>query len=161
MNINDLQVRKSRNGNGIFTLRDFVAEEKIFEVTGDFVSCDVEEKMEDEVRNNTYRFDKDKFISPGNTIGKFLNHSCEPNAKIVKEQDKLFVVAIDDIKSNQEIFFDYSTVGARDDIWQMEVSCNCGSKNCRKIIADYTTLPREVLDDYKKRKIIPDYILEI
>lgn len=85
---------------------------------------------------------------------RLINHSCNPNAGI-RGVSELF--AIRDIKSGEEITFDYSTtVGKTITGWFM--GCNCGYDKCRKQIGNVLTIPREVLSKYKKLGALPDFI---
>ena len=54
------------------------------------------------------------------------------------------------IKKGVEITFDYAMNNI--DNWKME--CNCGSKNCRKVISTF-----DVLDEKTKKKYL-DYVLD-
>ena len=42
-------------------------------------------------------------------IGKYINHSCTPNVKVVKDKSKIKLIALKDILSNLEITFDYNS----------------------------------------------------
>jgi len=76
---------------------------------------------------------------------KFVNHSCEPNTYVKNAQD----IALRNIKKGEEITTDYSINGV--DEW--ELKCNCGSKNCRKIVyGDFRKL------DAKTRKRLTPYL---
>lgn len=152
-------VKKSKNGRGVFAKRSFLPEENILEIKGVFLTCDKDDELDEETRNNTYRYDQDLFISPGKTIANFFNHSCVPNAKLFKKNKKLFLGAINKIEKGEEILFDYSTTLASDDIWQME--CNCGEKSCRGIIKKFKSLSLKLKKRYINEKIVPDYILKI
>lgn len=55
---------------------------------------------------------------------KYVNHSCDPNTKMVDLSD----VAIRIIKKDEEITSDYFGSGI------IEFKCKCGSKNCRGLI---------------------------
>jgi len=58
----------------------------------------------------------------------FFNHSCNPNTGI---KGQILLVAMRDIKPGEEITFDYAmTDSDYDDYFK----CNCGAKNCRRII---------------------------
>ena len=63
----------------------------------------------------------------------FFNHSCEPNCGF---RGQIFLVAMRDIKNNEEITFDYAMVVSKPigSDFQFEMECNCGSTNCRKKI---------------------------
>ncbi len=58
----------------------------------------------------------------------FFNHSCNPNAGI---RGHIMMVAMRDIKKDEEITYDYVMTDADFDY---SFNCNCGSKNCRKKI---------------------------
>ena len=82
-----------------------------------------------------------------------FNHSCEPNIGWVGD---IQLVAIKDIKKGKEITADY---GGYDTIGK-SFKCNCGSKNCRKIIKpDDWKIPElqkkyyEYFSPYLKKKI--------
>ena len=155
----NLMVTKSKNGNGIFTKRNFAAQEIVFEVTGTFISCNEEEDLDEEARSNIYRYDENLYISPKGKIGNFLNHSCNPNAKVSKIGKRLFIFVIKNIPKEKEVTIDYSTIIASDDLWKMK--CNCGSSICRKKVGKFNLLPIKLKDKYKTKKIVPEYITKI
>ena len=72
----------------------------------------------------------DGIMAPKNinnlTIPCHINHSCEPNVGLDKKYN---YVALRDIKLNEELTFDFSTImGCRD--WKI-TQCRCRSKLCR------------------------------
>jgi uncharacterized protein len=75
------------------------------------------------------------------TNGKYINHSCDPNCGIV---DSIKIVAIKDIKKDEEISVDYDTIE-----YEWEMKCNCGSAICRKKIRGYRYLSEELKKKYK------------
>lgn len=152
-----IEVTKARNGLGIFAKSDFQPRDKIFEVKGAFISGDEDDDIDEKTRDNAFRFDKEKYLSPAGEVGDFLNHSCNPNSAVVKKKNKLFIVALKGIKGGAEIFIDYSTIIAQDDSWRMK--CDCGDKNCRKIIKGFHSLPKNIQKKYLDLKMVPDYIL--
>ena len=153
------QVKKTRNGKGVFARVGFKKDKKLFEVRGKFVTCDEDEDMDETERSNAYRFDKQLFISPKNKLADMVNHSCVPNAKVVKEKDKLYIFSICDILKGSEILIDYSSIIAKDDIWDMK--CNCGADKCRKTIKRFADLPRSIQKLYIRDKVVPNFILKI
>lgn len=154
-----LCIKKTKNGKGVFTKKKIPPNQTILEIKGVFLTCDVDDEIDEETRNNTFRFDEDLYLSPGKSVGNFVNHSCEPNSKVVKEDNKLFIYSILPIQKDEEIFFDYSTVLASDDVWEME--CNCGNKECRGVIKQFRKLPKKIKERYIKEEIVPKFILEI
>lgn len=91
----------------------------------------------------------------------YLNHSCEPNAAIVKD---VTLMALKHIKRNEEITFDYSTTewtcdkfGGDFKEWDMD--CNCGTSKCRGIVTQFSLLPQKVRMYYHARSALQDFIL--
>jgi hypothetical protein len=58
----------------------------------------------------------------------YFNHSCNPNCGV---NGQILLVAIKDINPGEEMTFDYVMT---DDDPEDYLRCNCGTKNCRKII---------------------------
>ncbi|PIR49117.1 hypothetical protein COU80_00850 [Candidatus Peregrinibacteria bacterium CG10_big_fil_rev_8_21_14_0_10_55_24] len=85
----------------------------------------------------------------------FFNHSCAPNAGM-RNRGVLF--ALRAINPGEEITVDYSSTA--DDLnWQM--SCKCGSPNCRKLIGDFQSLPHEMQEFYREKGALMDYLLKM
>jgi hypothetical protein len=66
-----------------------------------------------------------------------------PNAGIA---DDVFLAAIRDIKKDEEITFDYSTISADD--WKM--GRRCGAPCCRGVVGNYRDLPESLKAKYDK-----------
>ena len=77
-----------------------------------------------------------------------VNHSCDPNCKIVGFNK---LVAKRDIEINEELTIDYGTVSIGNGTTIIS-DCNCGTAECRHTIKtdDYKTLPIENLCLYGK-----------
>jgi len=159
MNNKTLSIKKSKNGNGVFAKKNFKIGEVVIELKGTLITCYLDDDIDEQTRSNTIRYSNEKFLNPKGELGELINHSCNPNSKIVKKGKKLFIIAIEPILKNTEVLFDYSTIIANDDIWTMR--CNCGSKNCRKIIKSFNLLPKSIQSNYIKSKIVPKHILVI
>ncbi len=70
-----------------------------------------------------------RWIEPADgNPGRLLNHSCEPNARIV---DLVRVVAGRDIKAGEEVTIDYALT-EEDPFWSMD--CRCNARGCRGTI---------------------------
>ena len=65
----------------------------------------------------------------------YINHSCDPN---VGFKGQVFMVAMKNIKKNDEIFYDYAMVMNPDKRSNsyFKMNCLCGSKKCRKVITE-------------------------
>ena len=155
-----LDVRPVRNGKGIIALRAFAPGEVICRIKGKVVTGDeVWRYWETEPRlgENCFRYDADHYLNPEGEIGAFANHSCNPNAGIVKTGRRLLLKAVRAIAAGDEVTHDYSTLLGADDVWTMK--CNCGEANCRKVVGNYRRLPSAVVRKYRRLGIIPDFIL--
>lgn len=73
---------------------------------------------------------------------KYLNHSCDPNVAIKGSKT---LIAICNIKKNEEIAIDYSIIEA-DPRWYMK--CSCKGEKCRKVIKSIQKLPKKVYNGY-------------
>lgn len=85
---------------------------------------------------------------PFNNLGMYLNHSCEPNAGIVRRTE---VVAMRDILPGEEIAIDYAMIvdDYGDEITEEERVCKCGSDQCRGQFGAYNRLPGELKQRYE------------
>ena len=135
-------------GLGVFAVRDILKDEIIAEFNGPAVTIEQMEGIPQEVWDHLFNVGVNDYLIVRDPASR-TNHSCDPNAGIIRD---VFLVAMRDIKKDEEITFDYSIITA--DNWQLE--CHCGSPNCRKIIGNYRDLPDEVKKKYET--YTPDWI---
>lgn len=152
-----VSIRKARNGKGIFATKDFKKGEVVYEVKGKLITCNEDDELSEKTRDNAFRYDEDRYLDPTGETGVYQNHSCEPNAAVVKKGRKLFVIAIREIPTGEEVTVDYSSILGSDDVWEMK--CNCGTPTCRRRVGNVTTLPASVRRRYRARGMIPHYIV--
>lgn len=155
----NLAVRSVRNGRGIVALKAFVPGVTVCHIKGKVVSGEaVWRHWDTDPRRgeNCFRYDADHYLDPEGEIGAYANHSCNPNAGIVKTGRRLLLQAIRPIAAGDEITHDYSTLLGADDVWRMK--CNCGADNCRKVVRSFCRLPAATLRRYRRLGVIPDYI---
>ena len=98
------------------------------------------------------QIEDDRFIVP-DKISRYFNHSCQPNAGLRKISE---LFALREIKTGEEITFDYSSTVSGHSFWHM--SCKCGEENCREKIGNVLTLPPKVLDNYAAEGALQDYM---
>jgi len=161
-----IKSRKSRiSGKGLFATTKITKGETICFMEGDLMDIDemiarVDNGFED--GSDPLGVDNEMYIDLNEPF-RSANHSCSPNSFI---RGKNELVALKDIHFEEEITFDYSTTlddnrekieASGGTIWNME--CKCKSKNCRKIVDQFKTLPLEVKENYIKNKLAPDFIL--
>jgi hypothetical protein len=135
-------------GLGIFAVRDIEKDEIIAEFHGPRIRIENMEGIPHEVWDHLFNVEVCDYIIAREPAVR-TNHSCDPNAGIVKD---VFLAAMRNIKKDEEVTFDYSVVTVDD--WQME--CRCGSPHCRRIIGNYAGLPDAIKRKYEN--YTPDWI---
>lgn len=99
------------------------------------------------------------FRGPTGEMDNLINHSCDPNCRIVIHEYDAYVVAMRDIVRGEEITFDYSTTSTDSPaIWSM--ACACGSVACRGEISGFRTVPDYRQAFYITRDAVPAYVLD-
>ncbi|MBI2814556.1 MAG: SET domain-containing protein-lysine N-methyltransferase [Opitutae bacterium] len=137
-------------GQGLFAGRDFGAGEEILQLTGPLISL-AETISMGEQEANPLQIGIGKYIDMEEP-GVFLNHSCEPNAGIVKSRT---LIALSSIEAGEEIRYDYSTT-MDENRWTMV--CLCGAKGCRGLVQDFRLLPFELQSSYLRRGVVQEFI---
>ena len=120
-------------GRGVFLRRDVRAGARILEFRGTEIDFDATLRMGD-LECYAFQIGKDLYLDL-DPPGRFVNHSCEPNAVI---RDGVYLVVLRDMSAGEEVRFDYSTCMS-DGHWTME--CCCGASSCRGRIGDFRWLP--------------------
>lgn len=93
---------------------------------------------------------------PVDNFGKYLCHSCDPNAGI---KQRTMVVAFKDIKKDEEVCIDYAMIVDKygDEMTPKNIICKCGSKNCRGKLGSWSKLPKDIKEKYKG--FVSEYLL--
>jgi SET domain-containing protein len=152
-----VEVKEARIGKGVFAKKLIKAGSIILEIKGRLLHWERLNDIGGKIQDNSIRFGENTYLSPDRDMGRFLNHSCEPNSKIVKRARKLCVIALVDIPTGKEVTFDYSTTIGDDDIWKMD--CKCKARSCRKRIRRFGSLPQKTKEKYIELQMVPSYIL--
>jgi len=90
-------------GAGIFAARNIAKDEIITEFEGPKVIIEQAEGIPKEVMDHLLNVSVNEYIIVRNPAAR-TNHSCDPNAGIKRD---VFLVAMRDIKKDEEITFDY------------------------------------------------------
>ncbi len=109
------------------------------------------QEKQKEFKRYSYECEKEYFLLDG-TIGKYMNHSCNPNCVW---QNNRTLIAKDDINIDDEITYDYSTAQLSRNL---KMNCKCGSDKCRKIITNHDYKNIDFQQQYGKN--LPSHILE-
>ena len=139
---NKIVVGKSKiHGKGIFVNQNIKKGEEIFTIKGPKM-FKINKNTRDALAHPDWiGFKMNTWIDPIPPY-KYVNHSCNPNCGI---KGKLKVIALKNIKEEEEITLDYSTT-EMDELWKMK--CSCGAKNCRKIIKSIESLSPKLYKRY-------------
>ena len=149
----ELYINQSKlHGKGIFTTVDFKKGETVFIIKGKIIHWEVRDQKTSLYGPNWVGLCRNSWINPDG-FANFLNHSCEPSCGI---KGRVKVVALRDIKKGEEITIDYS-ITEIDKLWYM--NCNCGSKNCRKVIRSIQFLPKKIYNKYTP--YVPTYFMKV
>jgi uncharacterized protein len=147
-----MSVRECGLGRGLFADHSYKAGDEILRFEGRTVPAQVVAAMGDE-ECYMIQIGRDLYLEP-QAPGRYTNHSCAPNAAI---KDDYRLVALADIKVDEQICFDYSTTMSEDN-WTME--CRCGASNCRGTIRDFGELPNELRDRYLEMHVVQSFIVQ-
>ena len=140
-----------RFGRGLFAVRVIKKDERILEFTGPTISFEQALKKPSDKLSCPLQIGPKAYLDIQEP-GVMVNHSCLPNAGI---RDDKFLVAIEEIQSGEEIFYDYSTT-MDEDLWTM--TCLCKKSNCRETIRDFKYLSSDVQCKYLDLAIVQSFI---
>ncbi len=154
-----IQIRKTKKyGNAVFAKEDIAKGKVIHIFSGEVITFDecIERiRAGTEAQTDTLQVGLELDMDL-DEISRSFNHACEPNAGLRKISE---MVAIRDIKTGEEITYDYSaTIGPNipKSLWTMD--CLCEAKKCRKVISNVLTIPREQLKKYISADGVQEYI---
>ncbi len=152
---NSFIVRKTSIGDAVFAARPFKHGERVAKFTGSRIH---ESKVPKRYRGKKDRYmqmEMDYYLGPSGKIDDIFNHSCDPNAGLKFTSSGIFLVAIRNINTGDEITWDYSSTLLKSP-WKMR--CARHEKNCRKIIGDFLSLDSRTQAKYLRLGIVPQHI---
>jgi hypothetical protein len=148
-----LELRKSRvHGTGVFAAQPIRKGQRIIEYLGERVShgeADRRYEDKDAGDNHTFLFIVDRRTvidaGVGGNDARFINHSCDPNCESVIEERRVFIEALRDIASGDELAYDYQIQRDPDDPDDIDevFVCRCGSDGCRGTMLWPTQRPKK------------------
>jgi hypothetical protein len=136
-----VEVKQSgMEGKGVYALRDIKENEVVGVFGGIVVPEDEIETLTRTVAADKLNIDHAMYIYPGFIMLHdyengcdplcFVNHACDPSAKVV---NGIVLISTRDIPAGEEISWDYrhtDNVGN----WSYEFKCQCGSANCAGVV---------------------------
>lgn len=144
-------VADSQNGRGLFASEPIAPGSLILEFSGPILSLN-ETRSKGAAAANALQIGIDRYLYLDEP-GRFVNHSCAPNAAVLGDTR---LVATRAIAAGEEIRFDYSTTVS--DGWTME--CLCGAPECRGLIVAFQLLPGPLRRRYAVLGRVQRFILE-
>jgi SET domain-containing protein len=153
-----LEIRATRKyGKGVFAAEDIEKGRIVWVLDGERMDAlDLVERVNADAENinDPLQIGKRTYIDL-DEVSRTFNHSCNPSTGIRKTSE---MFALRGIKKGEELTYDYSATIAPTE-WKMR--CKCGSRNCRGILGDVLSVPREQLDYYKRHGAIQKYMKAI
>jgi SET domain-containing protein len=125
-----LIVRSSAlHGAGVYTTTRIRKGTRVLEYTGPRFSREESEDMySDSEVTYLFTMDDQKTVIDGFGMAAFVNHSCDPNCETDQIGGRIWIMALRDIASNEELTYDYC-------LWDGEpgdeAPCYCGAASCR------------------------------
>lgn len=99
-------IKRTASGLGFFTLVPIAADKRIIEYIGPILTAEEKRKKSGKYLmaiNDEYFIDG----SPRSNPARYINHSCEPNAKAFRTGVRVWIWSVRNIKAGEEITYDY------------------------------------------------------
>lgn len=123
---NNLALKKSTSGLGLFTKEPLKKGDLVIEYTGEKITEEEANK-----RGGKYLFElNDNWTIDGKgreNIARYLNHSCKPNCypELDEKEEHIYIYAKRNIKADEELTYNYGKMYFDDLI--KSVGCKCDS----------------------------------
>jgi SET domain-containing protein len=122
------RVGRSATGLGLFATKSFKRGDYVATYRGRRITT--EESARREARGAKYMFELNSRWtidgSPRWNLARYINHSCEPNAKPVGRNGGIVIVALERIEPGEEITYDYG-----EEYFDLFFKTNCRCAACR------------------------------
>ena len=116
------------HGKGGFAKQKIRAGSRVIEYVGERIGKD--ESLRRCEQNNEFIFSLNESQDLDGNVSwnpaRFINHSCAPNCEATLEEDRIWIGALRDVESGEEITFNYGF-----DLEDYKAyPCHCGSPKC-------------------------------
>lgn len=121
-------VRRTVTGLGLFTLQPIPAGKRIIEFVGPLING---EQAERKGGKYLFEIDDDCYIdgSARANLGRYLNHSCRPNAVAYISGKRIWLWSKRAIRAGEEITFNYGKAFVKEYLPSLGLRCRC--EKCR------------------------------
>lgn len=122
MTADNYVLRRTRTGLGLFTLQAIPKGKRLIEYKGAVITAEEVER-----KGGKYLFEINKTLaidgSPRSNLARYINHSCQPNAKAYVTGRRIWIWSKKRIEADEEITLDYGK--AYFDEFIKEKGCRC------------------------------------
>jgi SET domain-containing protein len=124
-----VRVGRSATGLGLFAIKTIARKAYIVTYRGRVISTEEADRRERHGARYMFELNSRWTIdgSPRYNLGRYLNHSCRPNAQPVVRKGRIVIVALRSIAPGEEITYDYGREYF--DYFFKETGCRCAA--CR------------------------------
>lgn len=128
------------HGKGVFALSDLAEGETLIEYVGEIISWKEALRRhphDPKDPNHTFYFHMDEKhvidAKIGGNSSRWINHSCQPNCEADENDGRVFIKALRNIKTGEELFYDYGLIidAKYTKKLKAEYPCWCGAQSCR------------------------------
>ncbi len=136
-----IQTRRSGvHGKGVFAVQDLAEGEVLIEYVGEVISWKEALRRhphDPKDPNHTFYFHVDEKhvidAKHGGNSSRWINHSCAPNCEADEQEGRVFIKALRNIPTGQELFYDYGLIIDAPYTKKLlaEYPCWCGAPGCR------------------------------
>lgn len=158
------EIRRSPiQGRGAFATRTIRKGQRFAEYLGEPITHEEADRRYDDNngRHHTFLFvlDDETVIDArkGGSDARYINHSCDPNAESVIEDDHIWIEALRTIRQDEEITYDYRFEW-QDDYEPEDVryyACRCGTPKCRGTILRVPVYLRATVKEWLAGNDVP------
>jgi SET domain-containing protein len=144
--------RSGIHGRGVFARRPIREDETVCEYKGEIISeKEIGRRYPENMEglNHTFVFGvEDNWNIDGGAkgnIARWINHSCAPNCDTYEKDKRIFVRAIRNIRTGEELSYDYGIEAGEPLTKAVKARwpCWCGAKKCRGTVLVPTPKPRK------------------
>jgi uncharacterized protein len=144
-----VEVRHSSvHGRGVYATKPIRKGARIIEYTGKRMAWADVPNDDDDPHTFIFGLDNGQVINAeidGNEA-RWINHSCDPNCEAVGEDDRMFIYALRNIQTGEELSYDYALQLDEPITTKLENEhkCYCGTSRCRGTMLEIKKKPRAV-----------------
>jgi hypothetical protein len=137
-------------GEGLFTADPIPVGRVVLSLDGRFTSIINADA-------DCYALSDTLYLDPGDHLGRWVNHSCDPNCWVRIRGVSAEIVAWRDIEPKEEITYDYAQNRPGDEgVWSFP--CFCEAENCRMVISGWDSLSPDRQAWYRQQQVVPEYL---